>query len=607
MLQYPFTTRDLFVAILVTVCIQGLILRTALADSNSKSSERLSSFEDAVKLNKLRGGSTLENITSLHEERMIICNRFNFNSLKSMKLLENLMEITPIKDYDTYFGFNVFTDSDKNLVGLLLPNSSFSHEIDISFVYVHQNSLLDENALLLQFQSAFKAVLEGTSRKSLVLVIDATTPNNFNTIARRALNLLEESWILFEKSPLLPGDLSEYLDIAAIFVSGNVIQPGENTKLKKILSKAKINSSLISRISSTASSNSAVSRDRKDTSVSAKKIPNQSVGMTSSMIAYDEAVEWAREAIQASFQRLQKSTSTDEFGGFMKELLSAAVRILTENAKSQGAVSSVALNYATNNLKREIYRMMTSLYNGKVQLIRQKAAQQFNALAVNNLEVSVYLEEDLIELRDDALNYYDKEVRKLRPSEAPPEWDMSLEIWTFKQSLDDFIVARCEQERLIGVLPRDRAPVSVSAHAFVLHPFGREYRQAPLGMTDGDDLIYDDSAARDASDELVRPSTARRILVKSLSAASTDDQSKRLKKMFSAKDSEFAREMLMFPLSVKNPSGPLMSGRAGRRQARDRGLTRDDAAREREGPERCVLCYQLDVYCCVTVRCTVAN
>jgi hypothetical protein len=48
------------------------------------------------------------------------------------------------------------------------------------------------------------------------------------------------------------------------------------------------------------------------------------------------------------------------------------------------------------------------------------------------------------------------------------------------------------------------------------------------------------------------------------------------------RDSEFAREMLMFPLSIKNPAVPLMSGRSRRRG----GPPKKDPNRESFGPER---------------------
>ena len=68
--------------------------------------------------------------------------------------------------------------------------------------------------------------------------------------------------------------------------------------------------------------------------------------------------------------------------------------------------------------------------------------------------------------------------------------------------------------------------------------------------------FYDEDRIKAATPLTVRPSSARAILESDMGKEAT--QARRWKQQglgrtLSKKDSEFAREMLMFPLSVKNP------------------------------------------------------
>ena len=185
----------------------------------------------------------------------------------------------------------------------------------------------------------------------------------------------------------------------------------------------------------------------------------------------------------------------------------------------------------------------------------------------------------------------------MRPATVPSSWDKDWEVHTLRLSIEEYISNRLEKERVIGVLPRKRNPVAVSIFALAVHPFGRDKNQSPLGATTGDVVTYDPKVASKESRLLVTPSLARRILLSSGIGANgaSNNRNTKLKLPFHDWDSEFAREMLMFPLSIKNPGVPLISG--GRARRRRRGSTamkraEDVAAEEREkagvgvGPER---------------------
>jgi len=151
--------------------------------------------------------------------------------------------------------------------------------------------------------------------------------------------------------------------------------------------------------------------------------------------------------------------------------------------------------------------------------------------------------------------------------------------------LDEYVAGRAEQFRLQGVLPRGRRPVEVSVHAFVNHPFGRDYRQYPLAAGDSpDEPFLDSDSGRARAAALVHPSVARAVLEspagKEAAKAAVGGRGRAL----SARDSEFAREMLMFPLSIKNPDVPLMAGRSAKKA--NTVPPKKDPARAALGPER---------------------
>ena len=97
---------------------------------------------------------------------------------------------------------------------------------------------------------------------------------------------------------------------------------------------------------------------------------------------------------------------------------------------------------------------------------------------------------------------------------------------------------------------------------FLLHPFGRDRRADPLGSVKGDSFYFDPELSK-APDPWVSANMARGL-------ASSPEQK------------EFAREMLMLPLSVKNPYTPLM----GKRSKKILKPPRKDGTYHLTGPER---------------------
>ena len=90
---------------------------------------------------------------------------------------------------------------------------------------------------------------------------------------------------------------------------------------------------------------------------------------------------------------------------------------------------------------------------------------------------------------------------------------------------------------------------------------GRDYRQNPLAADNGlDEPIFDEFSEISKS-QIVSPSLARAVLTSPKGKISAEENKGFFKSPLGKKESEFAREMLMFPLSIKNPAVSLMASR----------------------------------------------
>jgi hypothetical protein len=152
------------------------------------------------------------------------------------------------------------------------------------------------------------------------------------------------------------------------------------------------------------------------------------------------------------------------------------------------------------------------------------------------------------------------------------------------------------------VLARDkRIPIDISFHVLALHPLGRDYRQDPLGFTD--QLVYNTSEAtmvtsrkRNKNKKIatssgsISPLLARQKLQEIIKSNKNDKlgvlKDHEIKMM--KKNSEFAREMLMLPLSIKHPDTPMTSPSrgGGKKRYSLSNLLTSSSTRVMYGPER---------------------
>jgi len=299
-------------------------------------------------------------------------------------------------------------------------------------------------------------------------------------------------------------------------------------------------------------------------------------------------------------------------------------------------MSPSVLAIADQDLAAKIFSRMLPFYKRQIQLLRNAAANRFNEQVSEEVEVSINILEDLQEIRDLTLRNFSQCVRRLTPRGAPrSRWSADFEVFELAQTLDEYLAGREAFYRLSGVLSRGiRAPIDVSFHVLALHPLGlRDYRQDALGYTyrpRADQVLYDAALASEQQQQqqgAASPAAAKRAIAAARTAAAkggaraipptmvsaAEARTKLQRKVTtieqahkqspptglgvlaaraelraSRQDSEFAREMLMFPLSVKNPGVPMAAGRSGSRKASSGGAPKKNTQRMVLGPERFV-------------------
>ena len=207
------------------------------------------------------------------------------------------------------------------------------------------------------------------------------------------------------------------------------------------------------------------------------------------------------------------------------------------------------------------------------------------------VEVDAFVMQRLQDLSRRALTCFYRRAELLLPGKTrsapqPPlyGWNPATEALELSTALKTLLDEREAHYRRLGILPRDDKklpPIVLSMHLLQRVAGLRDYRQDPLGML-GDIPC---AAAPVEPSPLVRPSAARKKLLQRLQAAGSGPSQAKAKAL--SRQSEFSREMLMFPLSVKNPAVPLAARATAGRLTRPKTLP-DPDLRQRTGPERYV-------------------
>jgi len=468
---------------------------------------------------------------------------------------------------------------DNNKQYLVINNideDRYDNNSDISLIYMPKESIINEDKILYRLQCAIQSSLglEGEPKSNLIILIPEDSSDEYEKVC---LSMARSAWtMILNKENYRHPELTQEINVIVTKPSKLVIQ----NVLDKIyeLDSSNYEEPLIENLSIYIKSLSKKNDDINTITNTIKK--QNSINMEAYQDAVEVSIEWARNSIKDSLTKLRQTTAPEkDFAIFVTNLLNGAIDIFVKKTSVETlSLSKSTISLGKDYITKELLSMMAPFFRHQIGLVRQESIKSFNEAAVDEITISPKIIEDLNEAKSKALKKFASDMSILIPNEAKSSWDISFDIYQLKDILDEYIDGRKVQCQLQGVLPRGRKPIDVSVHYFMNHPLGRDYRQDPLGFNEKDKIIFENSLV-DSKDVSVHPDLARPILVEQ---SKVDSYVKTYGRNKIKSDSEFAREMLMFPLSIKNPSVPLMSGRSRRRG----GPPKKDTNRESLGPER---------------------
>lgn len=483
------------------------------------------------------------------EANVLRCAHEGFSSTSTRKALMSLLDADGGESADKAY---VMTESIA-----LYDNGQLSSPCDVMFVNMPATLLLlNEHASIETLQAAYHSMLghESVKKKDIVVFLSGTDED----IGKSELNLrklLAEAWILLEK----PGFVSDNVEDECTIRIVALVKNKEGMAKKAVQD---VVNQILSGGAGVPPSDFTEALQEISNGGGAKKAKSPSGNYRGYEIcekAKVKALMWAQDAAQASATRLQKQERAGEFTSFMDNLVRKAEEIYKMETVVDGEqiLSPFHAKRGLAEVKNQIYTMLLPFFRRHVQLARVESAKSFNAKAGDDLAVTVDIMADLKQIRDEAMRDFKKSCAALQPDGAPSTWTYEFDVKQLLMSLDEYLESREAQAKLVGVLPRGRKPIDVSFHYFANHPLGKDYRQDALALSDKDEVMYDAGVAK-ARSPAIHPSLARaKLKQKEKSGTVSLLESGRVKA-----DSEFAREMLMFPLSVKNPDVPLSAGRS---------------------------------------------
>lgn len=527
-------------------------------------------------LEELFGADRIQSEVSLR------CSKSGFVSDSAKSVLDELL--SKFKKHVLQDGLITVYDDGKRLLAF---DGASDAPSDVAFVYAHHMSLFDEDGTLAKMQAGLKAITAGGSKemtkKMLILVIEGPPP-----AADYAKAVLEESWatLLDKGDDESSSEIMGQVVVHIVSVTGAVSEIAKDS-VYQIVNDATLQGKPLVAVLGEGKAVAAPGSP----GVASKLSANDDLGIDVCKEAVKGAMTWARDGANASLQRLQKAEAAGEFAGFVERLIGGAVAKMKEAvSKRTSGASATALKLAEQDIQRNVFTMLTPIFRRHVQLARQEAAKAFNTAVGDDLELTAKVMDDLNAAKHTAILRFSTALRQLTPRGAPQStWGVAHDRQQLVESLDEYITGRADQFRVQGVLPRGRKPIEISFHVLANHPFGRDYRQDPLSAGDSPDVpFFDDAAARAKTSELVRPALARALLEspqgRDASQASPFSRRGMWGRTLTPADSEFAREMMMFPLSIKNPAVPLMAGRSAKRA--NSAPPKKDFTRATLGPER---------------------
>ena len=532
---------------------------------------RRGSSNDA--LNRIRGGSAT---AALFDNYASVCGA-KCAVLGDSKVFEEIFSAIGYTSKQSQQGVTIYEGKDGNtrhIVSCHVDNM-FEPGCDMGIIYIPTKIMLNEDLLLVKLQQVLQSLQsnEEDHKRSIILLIPSAVVADSNSrkiYENKILTLLQDSWSMIKKEPFQSDDISTEFNIQLCTTAADSHNDIHDSIIKSFdnISNLKPIPSLFTATNINSVSTAAPTRDY--------------CGIELCKEAYKIAIENARNSINSSIEKFKTKKSADSFAAFTTNLIDSSVGQIVQAVEHERNVPNEMVKLVINDVKNDIFRLLLPFYRQFMAFARQDIIQEFNNKAIDDVELTVHIVEDLHRAKNECMQHYTKLLNKLVPSKhnPPSSWSYAYDVNALQQIFDEYIAGREIGAKIDGVLPKNRKPIDISFHYFVNHPFGKDYKQVAHGMGSSDKFKYDEDLAN-SDDVTVQPVAARQALVNKHNNDNTLSSSAKHRV---AKDSEFAREMLMFPLSIKNPDVPLMGGRRQKKS----GPPTKDVTREETGPERFV-------------------
>eukprot|EP01038_Epipyxis_sp_PR26KG_P008311 gene8311-11244_t len=484
----------------------------------------------------------------------------------------------------------------------------FQSYSDIAFVYADEAMLLNGKSLIRRLQQSFKSLLSSNdaidsvnvSNKKKLFVLFCGSRENATTGGE----LISDAWSNFNKDSNNK-EITEAFDLRFLLLpisSSSSPQVSVESYLKSFATQAINECTANVRTFDecfTASSNNLTN---------AQKSPSPTfAGLECLQLAAEDTVVWIKSVIlvEETILKLQDVNYQDQFAGFISNLIKSSTEkyniLAKENLQKVGITSLTSLDSFSqallSGIRGYVLDILAPFYKKQLQLSATKITTEFGVAVDDEIEVTPNLAIDVTNAMNSAFQKFEYAMKKLTPSvkEMPRlSWNANIQKLKLETAIRHYVDNKIAEAKVVGIVSRERKPIDVSIHWFLSHPLGRDYKQEPLGVLSSDKVIFDDNLRQAVlKQSLVSPVKARKQLKQEVKDLRNQRESMSLiqkilsyKKLSKLKQkSEFAREMLMFPLVIKNPEVPLASRNRARRGGLPSPLARDPNSIE-NGPER---------------------
>lgn len=384
---------------------------------------------------------------------------------------------------------------------------------DAAIIFLHPTMSADQNSFMVAVQQAFKTLITTGTRRPLIVLTLGSSKYNEKAIG----TLIQAAWdSYFEKDVFQSDDCTKEFDVQIVSLGSMSAADADPEASIALLSTF---SQLISQTNQTVDAiyRQHVAVTSKLGDATSENRFTETVGAEIWDECITNAVEWARSAANDVVVKMQKPEFAKEFPNFIENLVSGAKIEFSRLVNLNGGLSEPLSKLGEESVTRRVFVMMAPFFFNQVELARVDQAKAFNAAVTEyELELTVRVMEDLGEMMEKTISGFRKAISVLTPRGAPckTSWNAEYNVAQFREDMMAFLRQKEATERINGVLPRSRKPVSISMHYFVPHPLGlRDYRQDVVtGAAAGDALVYEPELGSPLK-QLVHPALARKILV----------------------------------------------------------------------------------------------